>query len=215
MEAGMSCGQENQMSRDEAIERYILLRLRTEEIKRLGFLVEGLHAKIIQLPKGSAYTHDDLKDAVRTAYFGWLATLTDKDERALYAFDPLFILFPGQQDQIAVVKQKCEACHAVLQQFRNTVAFHSRAKFAAHINARRALREKDTFLALRSARRNFEQLMNDLIGEELIAIPELQLKLSEFCVSHHPAFANVVSATLAASSHPDRAFYNCEILGEE
>ncbi len=36
------CGQRTQMPRKEAIGRYIALRLRYEDIKRLGFLVEGL-----------------------------------------------------------------------------------------------------------------------------------------------------------------------------
>ncbi len=193
------CGQRTPMSREEAIERYILLRLRAEDIKRLSFLVEGLHAKQIQLPSNSPFTHADLKDTVRTAFFGWLATLTDEDERAVYAFDPLFVLFPEKRAQISVVQSECEACHAVLQQFRSNVAFHSRAELAAHIKARQDLVEEDTFLDLESARVDFQRLMTDLIAEELSAIPELPGKLAEFRVSHHPAFGNVASAARAAS----------------
>ncbi len=193
------CGQRTPMSREEAIERYILLRLRVEDIKRLSFLVEGLYAKQIQLPSNSPFTHADLKDTVRTAFFGWLATLTDKDGRALYAFDPLFVLFPEKRPQISLVQLECEACHAVLQQFRSNVAFHSRAELAAHIKARQDLVEKDTFLDLESARVDFQRLMTDLVAEELSAIPELPGKLAEFRVSHHPAFANVASAAREAS----------------
>ncbi len=80
-------GQRTQLSREEAIEQYILLRLRFEDIKRLGFLVENLHARAIHLPSGSPFTHADLKDTARTAFFGLFATLTDKDGKAVYAFD--------------------------------------------------------------------------------------------------------------------------------
>lgn len=198
MSAVPFCGQRNQMSRDEAIERYILLRLRFEDIKRLEFLVESLHAGKIQLPSRSPFTHFDLKDTARTAFFGWFATLTDKDGRAIYAFDPLFVLFPNKRSKIALVQVECEACHSVLQQFRSNVAFHSRAEVAAQIKARQALREDDTFLDLQSARVDFHRLMADLIAEELSAIPELPEKLAEFGVSHHPAFVNV-SAVPAAS----------------
>jgi hypothetical protein len=90
------CGQRAQMTREDAVERYILLRLRFEDIKRLGFLVENLHARKIQLPSGSPFTLADLKDTARTAFFGWFSTLTDKDERAVYAFDPLLVDLPPE-----------------------------------------------------------------------------------------------------------------------
>jgi hypothetical protein len=190
------------MSRAEAMERYILLRLRFEDIKRLGFMVEGFYAKSIQLPNNSPFTHADLKDTARTAFFGWFATLTDKDGRAVYAFDPLFVLFPDQRYRIGLVQLECEACHGVLQQFRNNVAFHSRAEVAAQIKARQVLKEDDAFVSLESARVEFQRLMTGLIVVELNAIPELPEKLAEFGVSHHPAFANVSSAVRAASSQP-------------
>jgi hypothetical protein len=207
-------GQRAQMSREGAVERYIVVRWRAEEIDRLGFLVEGLFAKTIQLPNNSPFSHADLKDTIRTAFFGWFATLTDKKEKAVYAFDPLFFLFPHQCYQISLVQKQCEALHGVLQQFRNNVAFHGRAVIDAHIKARRALREDDAFVALQSARLDFQRLMTTLIAEELCSIPELPTKLAQFGVSHHPAFANVASAVRAASSPLNRAFYSCEVLEE-
>lgn len=207
-------GQRTRMSREEAIERYILLRLRFEDIRRLSFMVEGFYDRTIQLRPDTPFTYRDLKDTARTAFFGWFATLTDKDGRAVYAFDPLFFLFPGRRDQINLVQLECEACHGVLQQFRSNVAFHSRADVAAQIKARRALREDDTFLDLESARVDFRKLMTDLISDELRDIPELPGKLVEFGVSHHPAFANVASGGQAVSSCIGPAFYSCEVLKE-
>jgi hypothetical protein len=182
-------GPKKQLSREQAIERYILLRLRVEDINRLGFLVEGLHAGTILLPKDARFSCDDLKDAVRTAFFGWFATLTDKNDKAIYAFDPLLKLFPGKQVQIYKVQLECESCHHMLQQFRNNVAFHNNAEFANQINARRALREQDTSLDLTSARQDFLFLMDELISEESYAIPELPEKLTQLGISHHPAFS--------------------------
>jgi hypothetical protein len=191
-------GQKTSMSREEAVESYILLRLRAEDIKRLGYLVEGLHERAIVLPEGAPFSYSDLKDTVRTAFFGWFAGLTDKDDRAVYAFDPLLVLFPDKRAQIIKVQLECEACHGVLQQFRNNVAFHSRSKLAAHVKARRALIEEDTFLDLESARKDFQRLMTDLVSEELSAIPELPEVLTELGVSHHPAFANLFPAEKCA-----------------
>ena len=208
MAAASFIGQRMPMSRDEAVERYILLRLRAEDLRRLAFLVEGLYAKNIKLPSDSPFTHADLKDAVRTAFFGCLATLTDRDGRAVYAFDPLFALFPDRRTRIIKVQVECEACHGPLQRFRNNVAAHTRAEVAAHIQARQALREEDTFLELESARTDFVGLMEILVAEELRAIPELPGKLAEHGVSRHPAFANVPSA----SSCELGPYYSCSIL---
>src|SRR6476646_4888683 len=131
MAQALLIGQRAQISREEAIERYILLRLRVEDIRRLAYLVEGLYSKSIVLPANAPFTHADLKDTARTAFFGWLASLTDRDGRAVYAFDPLLVLFPDRRARIINVQVSCEACHGVLQRFRSNVAFHSRADLDA------------------------------------------------------------------------------------
>jgi len=184
--------QSKQMSREQAIEHYILLRLRTEDIRRLSFLLEGLHEKRIQLPSDSPFSQADLKDTVRTAFFGWFATLTDKDCNVVHAFDTLIILFPDSKARIIKIQQECEGCHGVLHQFRNNVAFHSRGKVAAQIKARQNLRGKDTFRDLESARMDFLGLMESLIAEESRAIPKLPEVLERMQVVGHPAFTNIV-----------------------
>ena len=73
---------------------------------------------------------------MRTCFFGWLATLTDRDGRAICAFDCLFSLFPHRKSEIIKAQAPLEACHDDFQQFRNNVAFHSRAAIEAHIRAR-------------------------------------------------------------------------------
>ena len=102
-------GQRTKMSRKEAVERYILVRWRAEQINHLGFLVEGLYAGDIQLPSNAPFTHTALKDTARTAFFGWFATLTDRSDKAVYAFDPLLFLYPNRQYQIGLVQKQCEA----------------------------------------------------------------------------------------------------------
>jgi hypothetical protein len=184
-------GARTQLSREEAIKQYILLRLRVEDIKRLAYLVESLYGKSLQLPKDTPFTSADLKDTARTAFFGWFASLMDRDSRAVYAFDPLLKLFPEKNARIINVQATCEGCRAALQRFRNKVAFHNEADLAAQIEARKALKSEDTFLDLESARQDFLRLMNDLISEERDAIPELPKALEDLGVSHHPAFTKV------------------------
>ena len=191
MSAALFVGQRIQMSRKQAVERYILLRLRFEDIRRLSFLVEGFYHQAIGLPPTSPFTHRDFKDTLRTTFFGWFATLTDRDEKVVYAFDPLLALFPDKRSGIIKVQLECEGCHSALQQFRNNVAFHNRASLRAHFKARQAIREDDMFLSLESARQGLFRLMDDLVAAELTCIPELPNSLADLGVSHHPAFTNL------------------------
>ena len=182
-------GARKSLTRAEAIEQYVILRLRTEDINRLDFLVNALYDKRITLPPDSPFSAQDLKDTVRTSFLGWFATLTDRDGRAIYAFDCLFTLFPERKAQIIKAQLSLEAVHEKLQQFRNNVAFHARAKVADQITARMNLRDEDTYLDLVSAIHDFQNLMRTLRAEELTAIPEFPKALVQLRVNLHPAFA--------------------------
>src|SRR6266403_1679886 len=184
-------GARKTLNRSEAIEQYVILRMRVEDLKRLDYLLKGLKYNRITLPPDSPFSCGDLADTVRTCFFGWLATLTDRDGRAIYAFDCLLALFPTRRVEIIRAQLSLEACHDVLQQFRNNVAFHSRSEIAAHIQARMRLRDEDVFLALNSAISDFLHIMERLTQEELEALPELAETLERMRVSHHPAFKQV------------------------
>lgn len=188
---GLWMGARKTLSRSQAIEEYAILRLRYEDIKRLDYLVNALYEHRIGLPQDCPFSAADLKDTIRTCFFGWFATLTDRDDGAVYAFNCLVTLFPDRKAEIVKVQTSLEACHDELQQFRNNVAFHLRAEIEAHIKARMKLREDDVFLDLQSAISDFRRLMESLIAEELQAIPELPGELQKMRVAHHPAFANL------------------------
>ena len=149
-------GAKKGLDRAEAIEEYIILRLRTEDINRLDHLVNAFYHGRIALPSDSPFSAQDLKDTARTCFLGWFATLTDKDERAVYAFNCLLALFPEHRSQIINTQVSLGGVHEELQQFRNTVAFHARAKVAAHIAARMKLRDETTYLCLMSAIHDFQ-----------------------------------------------------------
>jgi hypothetical protein len=189
-------GARNPLSRAEAIEQYVILRMRVDELKRLDYLLKALKYNKIGLPADSPFLSRELADVVRTCFFGWLATLTDRDGRAIYAFDCLLNLFPPRNGEIIAAQSSLEVCHDELQQFRNNVAFHSRAEIKAHLQARMRLRDDEVFLDLNSAIPDFLNLMERLTGEELEAIPELPGVLQQMHVSHLPAFKQVPAATL-------------------
>jgi len=192
---GVWMGAKKTLSRPEAVEQYVILRMRVDELKRLDYLLKALKYNKITLPADSPFTSRELADVVRTCFFGWLATLTDRDGRAIYAFDCLLNLFTARNGEIIKAQISLEVCHGGLQQFRNNVAFHSRSEIEAHIQARMRLRNDDVFLDLTSAVSDFLHLMERLTAEELEAIPELPSTMEQMHVSHLPAFKEVPAAT--------------------
>lgn len=181
------------LSREQAIEEYVVLRMRAEELARLDFLLKGLKNKVIGLPQDSPFTHADLADTIRTAFVGWFATLTDKHSKAIYSFNCLYALFPHRRTQILMVQQSLESCSPELREFRNNVAFHPRAVVADHIKARQALRGTDAFLDFVGAVSDFGNLLRVLEEEELDIVPELPAVLVQLGVEHLPAFARLMA----------------------
>jgi len=67
---GLWMGARKTLTRSQAIEEYVILRMRFEEIKRLDYLLKALHHKRIGLPDDSPFSLRDLADTVRTCFFG-------------------------------------------------------------------------------------------------------------------------------------------------
>lgn len=195
-------GAKKTLSRGEAIEQYVILRMRVDELRRLDFLLKALKHSRVTLPADSPFSSRELADVVRTCFFGWVATLTDRDGRVVYPFDCLCTLFPHKKAEIIKPQSALEACHDELQEFRNNVAFHSRAEVEAHVKARTKLRGDDVFLDLTSGISDFLHLMERLEGEELEAIPELPDLLEQMRVSHLPAFKRVRAVNLPLAGAP-------------
>ena len=185
--------------RKQAVEQYVILRIRTEEIERLDYLLKALHDGRITVPSDSPFLSKDLTDTVRTCFFGWFATLTDRNDKALYPFDCLFELFPEKRNAIIRTQASLDACSDELQQFRSNVAFHANARIAAHFQARIKLRGLDVQLDIQPAVSDFKRLMETLKAEELDTIPELPGVLAEMCVNH-PAFSRRPKQSTIADS---------------
>lgn len=148
-------GSTKNQTRREAINEYLILRLRNEEFNHLDYLLVGLAHKRITLPEDSPFSTRDLANTVRTCFLGWLATLTDKDDRAVYPFNCLFTLFPNRRIEIGRVQRTLEWCHGELHAFRGNVAFHALSSIAAHFEIRDRLQEPDSKLDLHIAVREF------------------------------------------------------------
>jgi hypothetical protein len=99
-------GAKKTLSREDAIEQYVVLRMRVDELKRLDYLLRALKHDRVTLPADSPFSSRELADVVRTCFFGWVATLTDRDGKAVYPFDCLCALFPHRKAEI-IKPQSC------------------------------------------------------------------------------------------------------------
>ena len=78
------------LTRAEAVEEYVILRIRNDEINRLDYLLKEFHYRRMTLLPNSPFSTADLADMIRTCLIGWFASLTDKDDRAVYDPVPRF-----------------------------------------------------------------------------------------------------------------------------
>lgn len=182
------------MSRDEAIEQYIVLRCRTEQMKRMNYLLMNLAYNMISVPQNSDYSHLELADVVRVPLFGWLAGLLDTDTRAVDAFGCLYVLFPLGEDAIRSVQEQVQRCNREIQDFRNNISAHLSKKMSAHLEARAGMIGLDVREVIIHSIACFFMLMENLIKVEHVAIPELARVLEEMKLTRVPFLAGTYRA---------------------
>lgn len=185
------------LSRDEAIEQYIALRFRTEQMRRLNYLVVNLAFGTFTLPKNSDFTNLELADVARVPLFGWLAGLLDRDTRAVDAFGCLYVLFPLGVDAIRSVQEELERCRPELELFRHNISAHLSKSVSVHLEARAGMIGLEVREAIIRSIACFFMLMESLIANEHIAIPELPRVLEEMKLTRVPFLAGTYKAATA------------------
>ena len=191
----MRTGATKKLTRTEAIEEYVVFRIRAEEIIALDYLLHGFKIGPIPFPENAPVSKKLVVDTVRTCFFAWFASLTDRHEKSVYPFNCLLALFEHRRAQIISVQNVLEACHSKLHEFRNNVGPHVRSSVAAHIKARRQLQNRDNFNDLMSAIGGFRRLLKTLKAEEAVMIPELAETLEKLGVTQLTTFAEYYRKT--------------------
>ena len=185
----MRTGATKIQTRPQAIEEYVLFRMRAEETNALDYLLDGLESGPITFPSDAPVSKKLVVDTVRTCFLSWFASLTDKDNRAVYPFNSLLVLFEHRKDVVISVQKALEACHSKLQEFRNNVGPHVRSSVAAHIKARAQLQDWDNYRDLLSAIGGFRRMLRTLKAEEARVIPELPETLEKLGITHLSTFS--------------------------
>lgn len=182
-------GARKTLSRECAIDEYVLVRMRAEEFGALDYLLKAVRDGRITLPEDSPYSRASMTDIARTCAITWFASFTDRDGRTIYPFDSLLVLFEHRTPQIISVQIQLENCHNTVHRFRNNVGPHFNCDLAVHITARRQLQNLDSYLDVIGAIGDFRRLIDRVKAEELSFIPELPAVLEKLGVVHLPAFS--------------------------
>jgi hypothetical protein len=159
----------------EVIEAYVIYRQRIREWIHLALLFSDLN-KNGRCPENVlGETDREFASTLRTALLGWLASLVDKDRRALNVFSVWLTLFPEKKDQIQQVEARIAPYFKKLRDFRNNAAFHASNRIAEHRRVRQAVLGKD----MTTATDKFLHLCIVLLKEEK-TVPRLRAELKKY-----------------------------------
>jgi len=188
------------LNREDAINEYVLVRMRAEEFGALDYLLKALRDGRMVVPEDSPYSRESMTDISRTCAVTWFASFTDRDGRTIYPFDCLLALFDHLRPRIINVQRQLESSHSTVHRFRNNVGPHFNCDLAVHIAARAQLQDLDNYLDVISAIASFRRLIDDLRADEASGIPELPTVLEKLGVIHLPAFSQYYKGALSATA---------------
>ncbi len=141
-------------------------------------LVQFLHIFLLYLDfkQGAEVPQNVMQDGpkefaatLQVATLGWLASLVDRNSKAMNVFKLWVRLFPSRQPEIEAVRLAIQPHLKKLTEFRNVAAFHANRSFETQCSAYKAV----TTPELSQATDKFFQLCISLLHEEN-SIPALK-----------------------------------------
>ena len=174
------------MSRDKAIEQYLISRMKLEEWLLLFNLVKAANEGRIHDPGYVLFPGVDFGPALFRLAIAWFSTLVDKHKDAINVFDVWSELFRAENQEITEVKALFDGQLARIRALRDKVVFHGEKSI---VNYFRALIEFDKHkdeVAEPLAR--FGKLAEKLVRSEQSEIPDLREKAEMFLVKLRAEF---------------------------
>ena len=163
------------LSRDEALEEYLIYRKRVRELLDMTQISRDIRGGKYEprdfLGRGPArFSH-----AVGSAIMGLFASLLDPQKAALNVFDVWLALFPERKDKINHTWELVKPHIQLIRNYRNDIACHAnksiRRQAATYLNHHKYLGE------VVKAMRNVSQLAADLMRDEATALPNLRAEI--------------------------------------
>jgi hypothetical protein len=158
------------LTREKAIEQYLIFRVKFEEWMLLWNLVVQANQGRIQDPGYVLHPAVELEVTLFEIAVAWFATMVDRPKEALNVFDIWRVLFP-EEAEVAEVEKALVPHLGVIRDLRNKAIFHAERNAAEYFKALITFSKEKDNLADPLAR--FAKLAKKLADSEGAAIPDL------------------------------------------
>jgi hypothetical protein len=158
----------------QLVEEYVVYRMRLRELHHFYLILQDIRTGVAVLPSLAGQDLYAVRDTLRSAEIGWLASLFDPHAAAVNVFRLWRALFPHRESDIAAAEVALKPHQAVIMAFRSAAAFHGNKSLRVQLKVREAVFAPGLINALDE----FFRVADALLQEEA-AVPELRGPLSE------------------------------------
>jgi hypothetical protein len=133
---------DRKLSIDDALDGYLVYQLRLSEFLHLFQIAMDIKEK--RYDPTTPIPYSDFFGTIRSAMYGWFASLIDKQPAALNVFDVWLTLYPDEEKEIQRVWAAIEPYKEVIAHYRNHVAFHANKSIKHYFESRNRFNELKT-----------------------------------------------------------------------
>jgi hypothetical protein len=133
---------DRKLSIENALDEYLVYQLRVSEFLHLFQIAIDIKEK--RYEPTTPIPYNDFFATVRSAVYGWFASLIDRQNAALNIFDVWLTLYPDEEKEIRRVWAEIEPFEEVIANYRNNVAFHANKNIKHYFESRNRFNELKT-----------------------------------------------------------------------
>ncbi len=166
---------QGKLSREEALEEYIVYRKRLRELLDLAQIARDIKEGKYQPRDLRGRGPDRFSHAVGNALVGLFASLIDPQEHALNVFDVWVVLFPEKKDRITETWKTVEPHVQLIRDYRNDIVCHANKNLRRQ--AQTYLNYHKHFRQIVEAMQKVSHLAAELLRDEPSALPKLRSEM--------------------------------------
>jgi hypothetical protein len=193
------------LTHEEAIEEYVIYRLRTCEFLRIFQIALDIIDDTYKPRDPLGHGAGEFIGNLRAVSAGLFASLIDKHTDALNVFDVWLALFPGKKDRIDETWRKIEPQIDLIRDHRNHIAFHANKDPGVYFETYYRFKEKSAEIT--TAMQEFWKLAVELMNDEGNTLPDLRKEIEPVLKKIEAAIYVVNKKTLSETEREELKDY--------
>src|SRR5208282_3558856 len=166
---------ERKLTREEAIEEYLVYQLRLYEFFHIFQVITEIIDGNYKPENPLGHSSTEFAVSLRTVSNGLFASLMDSQAHALNIFDVWVVLYPSKEQQIVETWKRIEPYMPLIRDYRNDVAFHANKDLRRYVDTQRRFRENRKEII--AAMQDFLGLATELLASQATALPEFRREM--------------------------------------